>query len=53
MSAVFSGEKNDNDIFISSQIWTTAVKQGLVSACYFWVGSEVPIEGKIISKRRK
>ncbi|KAM7444663.1 hypothetical protein ABFA07_006760 [Porites harrisoni] len=25
-------------------IWVTAVKQGLVSACYFWVGSEVPIE---------
>lgn len=26
-------------------LWVTAIKQGLVSACYFWVGSDVPIEG--------
>ncbi|KAL9950873.1 hypothetical protein ACROYT_G043443 [Oculina patagonica] len=26
-------------------LWVTAIKQGLVSASYFWVGSEVPIEG--------
>ncbi|KAJ7386453.1 hypothetical protein OS493_008582 [Desmophyllum pertusum] len=26
-------------------LWVTAIKQGLVSATYFWPGSEVPIEG--------
>ena len=26
-------------------IWITAVKQGFVSACYFWPGSEAEIEG--------
>jgi len=28
-------------------LWVTATKQGLVSACYFWVGSDVPIEGTL------
>lgn len=26
-------------------IWVTAEKQGLKSACYFWVGSEAPVGG--------
>jgi len=27
-------------------IWVTAEKQGIISASYFWVGSEAPIKGK-------
>ena len=35
-------------IFAFAQLWVTAIKQGLVSACYFWVGSDVPIEGNVL-----
>ena len=31
---------------ISMQLWTTARKNGLISAAYFWPGSEV--EGNLI-----
>ncbi|XP_067027569.1 ectonucleotide pyrophosphatase/phosphodiesterase family member 3-like isoform X2 [Acropora muricata] len=34
-------------------LWVTAIKQGLVSACYFWVGSDVPIEGILPNKTYK
>ena len=36
-------------IFAFAQLWVTAIKQGLVSACYFWVGSDVPIEGNVLA----
>ena len=29
------------------QLWVTAEKQGLMAACYFWVGSEVLIKGEV------
>lgn len=31
--------------YAGEPIWLTAEKQGLKSACYFWVGSEAPIGG--------
>jgi alkaline phosphatase D len=31
--------------YFGEPIWVTAERQGVKSACYFWVGSEAPIEG--------
>ena len=31
--------------YFGEPIWVTAEKQGVKSACYFWVGSEAPIMG--------
>lgn len=33
------------DAYFGEPIWVTAERQGLKSACYFWVGSEAPIQG--------
>ena len=36
----------ENGIFYGGEpIWVTAEKQGMVSASYFWVGSEAPVQG--------
>ena len=36
----------ENGIFYGGEpIWVTAEKQGLVTASYFWVGSEAPVQG--------
>jgi predicted AlkP superfamily pyrophosphatase or phosphodiesterase len=36
--------ENPNAYF-GEPIWTTAEKQGVKAACYFWVGSEAPVGG--------
>ncbi len=33
------------DFYDGEPIWVTAEKQGVISASYFWVGSEAPIKG--------
>ncbi|NOZ45553.1 MAG: alkaline phosphatase family protein [Chlorobi bacterium] len=33
------------DFYGGEPIWVTAEKQGVISASYFWVGSEAPIKG--------
>jgi predicted AlkP superfamily pyrophosphatase or phosphodiesterase len=35
----------DGTWYRGEPIWVTAEKQGMVTASYFWVGSEAPIEG--------
>lgn len=35
----------DGSWYGGEPIWVTAEKQGMVSACYFWPGSEAPIQG--------
>jgi len=35
----------DPDFYFGEPIWTTAEKQGVKSASYFWVGSEAPHDG--------
>jgi len=34
------------DFYDGEPIWVTAEKQGVISASYFWIGSEAPIQGK-------
>ncbi|MCD4680628.1 MAG: ectonucleotide pyrophosphatase/phosphodiesterase, partial [Bacteroidales bacterium] len=34
------------DFYDGEPIWVTAEKQGVISASYFWVGSEAPIKDK-------
>jgi predicted AlkP superfamily pyrophosphatase or phosphodiesterase len=31
--------------YLREPIWVTAERQGMVAACYFWPGSEAPIDG--------
>ncbi len=39
-------EAVENGLFYGGEpIWVTAEKQGVISASYFWVGSEAPIQG--------
>jgi len=33
------------DYYLGEPIWVTAEKQGVKTACIYWVGSDVPIEG--------
>ncbi len=40
-----SASSRDNRWWGGEPIWTTAVKQGKVSACYFWPGSEAERDG--------
>ena len=35
----------DGSWYRGEPIWVTAEKQGMVSACFFWPGSEAPIQG--------
>jgi len=36
----------ENPVFYGGEpIWVTAEKQGLITASYFWVGSEAPVKG--------
>ena len=35
----------DGSWYGGEPIWVTAEKQGMVSACFFWPGSEAPIQG--------
>lgn len=36
----------ENPVFYGGEpIWVTAEKQGMISASYFWVGSEAPVQG--------
>jgi predicted AlkP superfamily pyrophosphatase or phosphodiesterase len=39
------GSARDSRWWAGEPIWVTAVKQGRVSACYFWPGSEAEIAG--------
>ncbi len=42
------GDRNmvsNPDAYFGEPIWVTAEKQGVKSACFFWVGSEAPIGG--------
>ena len=36
---------SDGSWYGGEPIWVTAEKQGMVSACFFWPGSEAPIQG--------
>jgi predicted AlkP superfamily pyrophosphatase or phosphodiesterase len=38
-------EVTDAAWYRGEPIWVTAEKQGMVSACFFWPGSEAPIQG--------
>ncbi|PVD23081.1 hypothetical protein C0Q70_16343 [Pomacea canaliculata] len=44
--SIYSSTKSDPRWWHGDPIWLTAQKYGKKSACYFWVGSDVPIEGK-------
>lgn len=33
------------DFYLGEPIWVTAEKQGMHTACYYWPGSEAPIQG--------
>ena len=33
------------DFYKGEPVWVTAMKQGMVTASFFWVGSEAPVEG--------
>ena len=35
----------DPDAYFGEPVWVTAEKQGVKTACYFWVGSEAAIQG--------
>ncbi|XP_033645036.1 venom phosphodiesterase 2-like [Asterias rubens] len=37
-------EKYKNDWYWGEPIWNTAMKQGLRTGCYFWVGSDVDVQ---------
>ncbi len=39
------GTVEDKDFYGGEPIWNTAEKQGVKSACFFWVGSEAPVQG--------
>jgi predicted AlkP superfamily pyrophosphatase or phosphodiesterase len=36
---------SDRTWYRGEPIWVTAEKQGMVSACFFWPGSEAPVQG--------
>jgi predicted AlkP superfamily pyrophosphatase or phosphodiesterase len=38
-------EVTDGVWYRGEPIWVTAEKQGMVSACFFWPGSEAPVQG--------
>lgn len=38
-------DQNNPRWWLGEPIWTTAEKQGQKAGCFFWVGSEVPING--------
>jgi predicted AlkP superfamily pyrophosphatase or phosphodiesterase len=46
-SYVYTDSKivSDPGWYRGEPIWVTAEKQGMVSACFFWPGSEAPIQG--------
>jgi predicted AlkP superfamily pyrophosphatase or phosphodiesterase len=46
-SYVYTDSKivSDGAWYRGEPIWVTAEKQGMVSACFFWPGSEAPIQG--------
>ena len=46
-SYVYTDSKvvSDGEWYRGEPIWVTAEKQGMVSACFFWPGSEAPVQG--------
>jgi predicted AlkP superfamily pyrophosphatase or phosphodiesterase len=46
-SYVYTDSKvvSDRTWYRGEPIWVTAEKQGMVSACFFWPGSEAPVQG--------
>lgn len=49
MDATFSPGNRESiengDFYGGEPIWVTAEKQGIITASYFWVGSEAPVKG--------
>lgn len=44
--AIMDRNAVEDPVFYGGEpIWVTAEKQGLISASYFWVGSEAPVQG--------
>lgn len=45
LDSIYKMGNLNSDFYGGEPIWNTAEKQGVRSAAFFWVGSEVPVEG--------